>query len=165
MAVEWNPARGEPVIADRALYLDKDGGKLVEEGDSSAATQLAGKGAPISAEDAKRLSLVVGKDGKVSQDFVVGVGDLKSQLADAESAYAEVEAEVKAYREENAVKDVPNTLELKRVGLERDVEQARLALAQAIKAAKGKDPFKGESQATSVKPDLDQPKKKSKGKK
>lgn len=148
------------MIADRALYLDKSGNKVVEEGDASAASQLVGAGVEIPEAEAKRLSLVAGKDGKVSQDFVVGIGDLKSQLAEAEEQQAAHAKVIEAYRAENVVKDIPNTMELKRVQLESAVEQARLALAQAIKAEKGANPFLGESQATSVKPA-----KKAKGKK
>lgn len=139
------------MIADRPLYLDKSGNKLVEEGDASAASQLAGQGAVVNADEARRLSLVE-KDGKVVQDFVAGVGDLRKQLADAEAEQAAFAKEIESYRSENAVKDIPNTMEAKRVAIESKVEQARLALAQAIKAEKGHDPFKGESQATAVKP-------------
>jgi hypothetical protein len=44
-------------VADRRLYLDKDG-KVVEEGDPTRATLLVGAGAPLAMDDAIRLGLV-----------------------------------------------------------------------------------------------------------
>jgi hypothetical protein len=166
MAVTWKPKPPEgKLVADRHLYLDSTQNKVVEHGDESAAFLLAGQGSVIDQAQADRLGLVAGKDGKVTQDHEVKIEDLQGVydgLLAEQKAFAEV---VDEYKTSNAVKDIPNTMELERVELEAKVEAARLTLSQAIKTAAGKDASKGESQASATEPDRDERKpKKGKGK-
>lgn len=81
--------------------------------------------------------------------------ELRQAHTDAVAEQKTLAGKIEAYRTDNAVKDIPNTMEAERVALDAKVESARLALSQAIKADAGKDPLKGESQATSTRPDLD----------
>jgi hypothetical protein len=156
MGVEYPHAAQVPegaIVADRDLYLTADGSTIVEHGDQASASQFVAAGHPISKADADRLGLTVDADGKVVQDHPAKVEDLRAEY---EALVAELDAineKADAYREENATKDIPNTMEAERVALESKVEHARLALAQSIKVSIGKDQFKGESQATSLKPD------------
>jgi hypothetical protein len=62
--MDTNENTGE-MFADRRLFVSNDG-RLVEEGDESAAYLLASPGSPIPAAEAKRLGLEL-KGGKVSQ--------------------------------------------------------------------------------------------------
>lgn len=157
MAVQWAPKPPEgKLVADRHLYLDASGNKVVEHGDASAASLLAGQGSVIDQAQADRLGLVAGKNGKVTQDHEVKIADLQKAYDDAKAeqdAFAKV---VDEYKTSNAVKDIPNTMEKERVELEAKVEQARLNLAQSIKTASGKNAALGESQATAVDPAADQ---------
>lgn len=151
MAVTWNPPKPEgKLVADQHLYLDSTGNKLVPA--SEAASQIAAEGHIIDQAEADRLGLVE-KNGKVVQDHPAKIADLRKGYDEAvkeKDAFYEM---VDEYKKENAVNDIPNTMEKARVDLEAKVEQARLSVAQAIKAEQGKDPFKGESQATAVKPE------------
>lgn len=78
-----------PIIADRVLYTNADGTKLVEEGSEDAATLVASHpGKPIPADLAASLDLEVDKDGKVKQraagkDKQRGAG--KDKAADREA--------------------------------------------------------------------------------
>jgi enoyl-CoA hydratase/carnithine racemase len=54
------------VIADRRLYLERTGSRLVAENDPEAAFLLIAKGHEIPAADVKRLGLVV-HEGRVMQ--------------------------------------------------------------------------------------------------
>lgn len=157
MAVQWAPKPPEgKLVADRHLYLDASGNKVVEHGDASAATLLAGQGSVIDQAQADRLGLVASKDGKITQDHEVKLSDLQKTYNDAKAEQDKFQKVVDEYKTSNAVKDIPNTMELERVTLEHNVEQARLNLAQSIKTAAGKDAFAGESQATAAEPDKDQ---------
>lgn len=75
------------------------------------------------------------------------VEDLRAAYGEVKDEQKALAEEIEAYREENAVKDIPNNMELARVNLDSKVEAARLALAQALKEEAGKEPLFGESQA------------------
>lgn len=67
---------GSPVFADRPLYTNADGTKLVEEGDEDAAILIASHaGKPIPVEYVTSLGLQADKDGKVSQKQRAASGD------------------------------------------------------------------------------------------
>lgn len=164
MAVTWNPKPPEgKVVADRHLFLDKTGNKLVEP--NEAASQLAAQGHVLDQSDIDRLGLVV-KDGKIVQDHPATIEGLRKVYGAAQAEQKEFAETIDEYKKGNAVNDIPNTMEKARVDLDAKVEAARLNLAQTIKAEAGKDPFKGESQATATEPDKDErkPGKKGKGK-
>jgi hypothetical protein len=155
MAVEWNrgaAAQHEPLIADRHLYLDKTGNTVVEEGDANSASQLVAAGHPIDPADAGRLGLVL-KDGRVVQDRAVKIEEHQRLVDELQGEKDALYASIDQYRAENASKDIPNTMEAARVALETRYEHAKLALSQFIKAHAGKDPLKGESQATALEPE------------
>jgi hypothetical protein len=155
MAVEWNrgaAAQHESLIADRHLYLDKTGNTVVEEGDAHSASQLVAAGHPIDPADAGRLGLVL-KDGRVVQDRAVKIEEHQRLVDELQGEKDALYASIDQYRAENATKDIPNTMEAARVALETRYEHAKLALAQFIKAHAGKDPLKGESQATALEPE------------
>lgn len=153
MAVTWNPPKPEgKLVADRELYLDSTTNRLVEKGDAASASQFAAEGHVIDQAEADRLGLSE-KGGKIVQDHPAKIADLRKNydaLVSEQKAFADLVAE---YKKENAVNDIPNTMELARVELENKVEQARLNVAQAIKAEQGKNPILGESQATALKPE------------
>lgn len=156
MAVDYPHAARVPegaIVSDRHLYLDASGTKVVEEGDASSASQLVARGHPISKEDADRLGLSVDADGKVVQDHPAKIEDLRGAYDGLVAELDAINEKAAAYREEHSVKDIPNTMEAERVALEAKVERARLTLAQSIKTSEGRDPLKGESQATALKPD------------
>jgi hypothetical protein len=134
-----------PLVADRHLYLDGSGNKVVEHGDESSASLLAAEGSSIDQATADRLGLV-SKDGKVTQDHPVKIADLRKAFDDLSDQKKAFDEKVDDYKKENAVKDIPNTMELERVQLDAKVEAARVILSQAIKAGAGKDAFAGESQ-------------------
>lgn len=154
MAVTWNRGaeKSSQLVADRNLYLDKDGSAVVEEGDAASASQLVAKGHVINQADADRLGLVF-KNGKVQQDRGVKLGEYKTLVKDLDAERTALYAEIDTYRRENATKDIPNTMEAARVELETRYEHALLGLNQHIKAGQGKDPLRGESQATSLRPE------------
>jgi hypothetical protein len=155
MAVEWNrgaAAQHEPLIADRHLYLDKTGNTVVEEGDANSASQLVAAGHPIDPADAGRLGLVL-KDGRVVQDRAAKIEEHQRLVDELQGEKDALYASIDQYRAENASKDIPNTMEAARVALETRYEHAKLALSQFIKAHAGKDPLKGESQATALEPE------------
>jgi hypothetical protein len=156
MAVEYPHAANVPegaIVADRHLYLDASGNTIVEHGDVASASQFVAAGHPISKEDADRLGLSLDADGKVVQDHAVKAEDLRAAYDSLVGELDAINAKAAAYREANATKDIPNTMEAERIALESKVEHARRALAQSIKASEGRDPLKGESQATALKPD------------
>jgi hypothetical protein len=154
MAVNWE--RGSqnagPLVADRNLYLDRDGTKVVEEGDAASASQLVAAGHPINQADADRLGLVL-KSGKVQQDRAVKIGEHESLVSELDAERKALYESIEQYKRENATKDIPNTMEAARVALETRFEHAVLALNHFVKAGSGKDPLKGESQATALEPE------------
>jgi hypothetical protein len=154
MPVTWD--RGSqnagPLVADRNLYLDRDGTKVVEEGHADSASQLVAAGHPINQADADRLGLVM-KGGKVQQDRAVKIGEHESLVAELDAERKALYESIEQYKRENATKDIPNTMEAARVALETRFEHAVLALNHFVKAGSGKDPLKGESQATSLEPE------------
>lgn len=155
MSVNWDRGTGAPkgqLIADRHLYLDKTGNKVVEEGDAESASQFVAAGHPIDQADADRLGLVE-RDGKIVQDRAVKIEEHQQLVDDLEAERTAFYEKVEQYKQENSTKDIPNTMEAARVALETRYEHAKLALAQFIKASQGKDPLKGESQATSLEPE------------
>ena len=67
--------------------------------------------------------------------------DLRAAHTAALRARNALADKIAAYREDNAVRDIPNTMEYERVQLDAAVESARLALSQAIKdGAKAEKP-------------------------
>jgi hypothetical protein len=142
------------LVADRDLYLDASGRNLVEEGAPGSATQLVSRGHAITRDEVQRLHLSL-KDGRVVQDQASSIDDLRSKLTELEGERDAHAAKIRQYQEQNAVKDIPNTMEAVRVAIEARIDRARLDLSTAIKDAAGKDPSRGESQATAVRPDLD----------
>lgn len=155
MGVEYPHAAQVPegaIVADRHLYLTAEGNTIVEHGDATSASQLVAAGHPIGKADADRLGLTV-VDGKVVQDHPAKIEDLRGAYDALVAELDAINVKAAAYRDANATKDIPNTMEAERVAIETKVEHARLALAQSIKVSVGKDQFRGESQATSVKPD------------
>jgi enoyl-CoA hydratase/carnithine racemase len=154
MPVEWN--RGavaqSPLVADRNLYLDASNSTVVEEGDARSASQLVATGHPISQADADRLGLVM-KGDRVVQDRAVKIGEHQALVDQLDAERRTFYEAVEQYRRENATKDIPNTMEAARVALETRYEHAVLALNQFIKAGAGKDPLRGESQATALEPE------------
>lgn len=155
MAVTWNrgnAASKEPLVADRNLYLDKDGSTVVEEGDAASASQLVARGHPINQADADRLGLVR-KGDKVVQDRVAKIGEHQALFDQLDGELTALYDAIAQYKAENSTKDIPNTMEAARVELETRHEHAKLALGQFKKAAAGKDPHLGESQATALKPE------------
>lgn len=155
MAVTWDKGASQdegPLVADRNLYLDGSNNKVVEEGDASSATQFIAAGHTIDRADADRLGLV-SKDGKIVQDREAKIGDHQELYDQLDAELRAMNDSIAQYKKENAVKDIPNTMEKARVDLETRHEHARLALSQFIKAMAGKDPTLGESQATSIRPE------------
>lgn len=154
MTVTWNrgDAAQDSLVADRNLYLDKDGSTVVEEGDAASASQLVAAGHPINQADVDRLGLVM-KGDRVEQDRAVKIQDHQKLVDELEAERTAFYKSVEQYRDENATKDIPNTMEAARVALETRYEHAKLALAQFIKAQAGKDPLRGESQATALRPE------------
>lgn len=155
MAVAYNRGAKAPagtLVADRHLYLDSTGNRIVEQGDAASASQFVAAGHPIDPAEADRLGLVE-KNGKVVQDHEAKIADLRKNFDELEAEKKAMYEQIDAYRKENAVKDIPNTMEAARVDLEQRYEVARITLAQAIKAEAGKDPFLGESQATAIEPE------------
>lgn len=142
------------LVADRDLFLSKDGKTLVEEGAPGAASQLVVKGHAITRDEAQRLNLSI-RDGKVVQDSVTSIESMRAKLAEVEGDRDALAQKIEQYRKDNAVKDIPNTMEAQRVAIEARIDRIRLELSTAIKDAAGKDPFLGESQATAIRPDLD----------
>jgi hypothetical protein len=154
MAVTWNRGaeKSSPLVADRNLYLDASGNTLVEEGDANSASQLVAAGHPINQADADRLGLVQ-KGKRVEQDRAVKIGEHQQLFDQLDGELTELYDAIAQYKEENSTKDIPNTMEAARVALETRHEHAKLALGQFKKAAAGKDPLKGESQATALEPE------------
>jgi len=107
MAVTWNPKPPEgKVVADRDLYLDATGNKLVDA--NEAATQIYAKGHVLDQADIDRLGLVAGKDGKITQDHETTIEGLRKVYEDAQAEQEAFAEEIKAYKEGNAVNDIPN---------------------------------------------------------
>lgn len=155
MAVTWDRGGNAPqgqIIADRNLYLDAAGNKVVEEGDAASASQLVAAGHPINQADADRLGLVM-KGDRVEQDRAVKIGEHQQLFDQLDQELNALYDAIAQYKAENSTKDIPNTMEAARVALETRHEHAKLALGQFIKSQGGKDPLKGESQATSVEPE------------
>jgi hypothetical protein len=154
MAVTWDRGsqNASPLVADRNLYLDKDGTKVVEEGHAESASQLVAAGHPINQADADRLGLVM-KGKRVEQDRAVKIGEHESLVSELDAERKALYASIEQYKRENATKDIPNTMEAARVALETRFEHAVLALNQFVKAGSGKDPLRGESQATALRPE------------
>lgn len=154
MAVTWERGAqgGEPLIADRNLYLDAAGSTVVEEGDAASASQFVAAGHPISQADADRLGLVE-KDGKIVQDRAVKIAEHQQLFDELDAELQKLYDAIAQYKQENSTNDIPNTMEAARVALQTRHEHAKLALAQFIKAQGGKDPLKGESQATALEPE------------
>jgi hypothetical protein len=158
MAVNWNrgtsapEGQNGPLVADRNLYLDASGHRVVEEGDAASASQFVAAGHPISQADADRLGLVQ-KGDRIEQDRAVKIGEHQALVDQLEAERTAFYAKVDQYKRENATKEIPNTMEAARVALETRYEHAVLALGQFIKAAGGKDPLRGESQATALRPE------------
>ena len=155
MAVTWNrgvAASNAPLIADRNLYLDKSNNTVVEEGDANSASQLVAKGHPINQADADRLGLVMEGD-RVVQNRAAKAEDHQALVDALEAELEKLYDAIAQYKQEDSTKDIPNTMEAARVALETRVEHAKLAVGQFKKAAEGKDPLKGESQATSLEPE------------
>jgi hypothetical protein len=155
MAVTWNrgvTAQQEPLIADRHLYLDKAGNTVVEEGHADSASQLVAAGHPINQADADRLGLVM-RDGKLVQDRAVKIEEHQQLVDQLDAELTALYESIAQYKAENSTKDIPNTMEAARVALETRHEHATLALGQFIKSQGGKDPLKGESQATALEPE------------
>lgn len=101
------------------------------------------------------MAVTWGKAKADAAEKAATTDELRAALATLEEEGAEFAKEIAQYKADNAVKDIPNTMEFARVEHEGKIEHARLALSQALKADAGKDPLKGESQATSTRPDLD----------
>lgn len=141
-----------PLVADRHLYLDKTGNTVVEEGDAASASQLVAAGHPINQADADRLGLVM-KGDRVVQDRAVKIEAHQQLVNELEAEKKALADKIEQYKKENSTKDIPNTMEAARVALDTRHEHAVLALGQFIKAQEGKDPHKGESQATSLEPE------------
>lgn len=156
MAVTWNRGSAAPdqapLIADRNLYLDKSGSTVVEEGDANSASQLVAAGHPINQADADRLGLVQ-KGDRVEQDRAVKIEEHRKLFDELDAELTDLYDAIAQYKAENSTKDIPNTMEAARVALETRHEHAKLALGQFIKAETGKDPHKGESQATALEPE------------
>lgn len=152
LTINRDLAPQSPLVADRHLYLDKTGNTVVEEGDAASASQLVAAGHPINQADADRLGLVM-KGDRVVQDRAVKI-EAHQQLVDGLEAERKALADkIEQYKKENSTKDIPNTMEAARVALETRYEHAVLSLGQFIKAQEGKDPHKGESQATALEPE------------
>lgn len=154
MSVTWNRGaeKASPLVADRNLYLDKSGNTVVEEGDASSASQLVAAGHPINQADADRLGLVQ-KGARIEQDRAVKIEEHQQLFDQLDAELTDLYDSIARYKEENATKDIPNTMEAARVALETRHEHAKLALGQFIKSEAGKDPLKGESQATALEPE------------
>lgn len=155
MAVTWDRGGNAPqgqIIADRNLYLDAAGNRVLEEGDAASASQLVAAGHPINQADADRLGLVM-KGDKVQQDRAVKIEEHQQLFDQLDQELNAMYDAIAQYKQENATKDIPNTMEAARVALETRHEHAKLALGQFIKSQGGKDPLKGESQATSLEPE------------
>lgn len=155
MTVTWNrgvAASNAPLIADRNLYLDKAGNTVVEEGHADSASQLVAAGHPINQADADRLGLVMDGD-RVVQNRAIKIEEHQALVDQLEAELNKMNDAVAEYRTQNSTNDIPNTMEAARVALETRYEHARLALGQFIKSAEGKDPLKGESQATALEPE------------
>jgi hypothetical protein len=156
MAVQWD--RSNPpssIVADRNLYLDASNNKVVEEGDAASASQLVAAGHVINQADADRLGLIF-RDGKVVQDRAVKIEEHQKLVDDLDKELDALYESIAQYKKENSTKDIPNTMEKARVDLETRHEHAKLALGQFKKFQEGKDPLRGESQATSVEPEKSQ---------
>lgn len=145
-------AASGPLVADRNLYLDKSGSTVVEEGHADSASQLVAAGHPIDPADADRLGLVL-KGDRIEQDRAAKIEEHQALVDALEEERTAFYEKVAQYQTENATRDIPNTMEAARVALETRYEHARLALSQFIKAGEGKDPLRGESQATALKPE------------
>jgi hypothetical protein len=155
MAIDYprgTQAPSGPLVADRNLYLDATGTKIVEEGDAASASQLVARGHTINQADADRLGLVQ-KGKRVEQDRAVKIEEHQQLVDDLQAERKAFYEKVEQYQRENSTKDIPNTMEAARVALETRYEHAVLALGQFKKLADGKDPQRGESQATSVRPE------------
>lgn len=154
MAVTWTRSAEpqSPLVADRNLYLDKTGTKVVEEGHADSASQLVAAGHPINQVDADRLGLV-DRSGKIQQDRAQKIGEHQTLVDQLDAERKTFYAAVEQYKKENATKDIPNTMEAARVALETRYEHAVQSLNQFIKAGEGKDPLKGQSQATALVPE------------
>ena len=154
MAVTWD--RGSQndgqLVADRNLYLDKAGNTIVEEGHADAASQFVAAGHPINEADAGRLGLVM-KGERVEQNRAVKIEEHQALVDQLDAEVEKMDDAIAQYKAENSTKDIPNTMEAARVALETRHEHAVLALGQFMKAQEGKDPLKGESQATSLEPE------------
>lgn len=154
MAVTWD--RGSkpegPLVADRNLYLDAAGNKVVEEGDANSASQLVAAGHPINQADVDRLGLVL-KGDRVEQDRAVKIEEHQQLFDQLDEELNKMYDAIAEYKAQYSTKDIPNTMEAARVALETRHEHAKLALGQFIKAGEGKDPLKGESQATALEPE------------
>jgi hypothetical protein len=154
MAVTWD--RGSqhegPLVADRNLYLNAAGDTVVEEGHADSASQLVAAGHPINQADADRLGLVM-KGDRVEQDRAVKIEEHQRLVDELNAELDKLYDAIAQYKTENATKDIPNTMEAARVALETRHEHALLALNHFVKAGAGKDPQKGESQATSLEPE------------
>jgi hypothetical protein len=155
MAVNRDRGTGAPqgqLVADRNLYLDKSGNTVVEEGHADSASQLVAAGHPINQADTDRLGLVM-KGDRVEQDRASKIGEHQQLVDDLDAERKAFYTSVEQYKQENATKDIPNTMEAARVALETRYEHAVQSLNQFIKASEGKDPLKGQSQATSLVPE------------
>lgn len=154
MRVSWDRNAAQPgqLVADRNLYLDKEGYTVVEEGDAASASQLVAAGHPINQADADRLGLVM-KGDRVEQDRAVKIEEHRKLFDQLDDELNKLYDAIAKYKQENSTKDIPNTMEAARVALETRHEHAKLALGQFIKAQAGKDPLVGESQATSLRPE------------
>lgn len=86
-------------VADRRLYLDKDG-KVVEANDPSRATLLVAAGNTIPIEDAERLGLTKASQGPSENKLRVGPAQNKvAEVVPGVSAL-DIEEEVRTSREE-----------------------------------------------------------------
>src|SRR5689334_5175842 len=120
MAVTWERSTGEPqapLIADRNLYLAKDGATVVEEGDATSASQIVAKGHQINPADADRLGLVLEGD-KVVQNRAAKIEEHQQLFDQLDAELTDLYDAIAQYKAENSTKDIPNTMEAARVALE-----------------------------------------------
>lgn len=153
MSVQWD--RSNPpssIVADRNLYLDASNNRVVEEGDAASASQLVAAGHVVNQADADRLGLVF-RNGRVEQDRAVKLEEHQRLVDDLEAERKALADSIEQYKKEHSTKDIPNTMEKARVDLETRYEHAKLALNQFKKFQDGKDPLRGESQATALEPE------------
>jgi hypothetical protein len=153
MPVEWN--RGataqSPLVADRNLYLDASGNKSSRRG---TPLRLAARRGRASDQPGRRRPAGPrheGRPGRAGPRRQDRGAPAAGRPAGRNSTPSTTRSS--STRRENSTKDIPNTMEAARVALETRYEHAVLALNQFKKAGAGKDPLRGESQATSLEPE------------